>query len=94
MINARRGNVFGGIYDNYWNCIKCDSLVSISELLEDKNNDYELVSYDDINNAIVPNPDVIKIIKKHFNDDSVNPHQLKPNYLKLTEAEENRLKDD
>ena len=49
-------------------------------------------TYDKIDATIIPNPNVIKIIKKHINDKGVNPHSLKPNYLKLTEAEENRKK--
>lgn len=94
MIDARRGNVFGGIYDKDLNCLQNDSLISIDDLLRYKNNDYELLSYDKIENTIVPNPNVLKIIDKHLNDDGINPHNLKPNYLKLTEAEENRLKND
>lgn len=94
MIDARRGNVFGAIYDNKLGCIKADSLINLDELLKDKNNDYELVSYDNIEKVVKPNPNVIKIINKHMNDIGVNPHELKPNYLKLTEAEENRLKND
>ena len=35
----------------------------------------------------------MKIVKKHKNDKSVNPHLLNPNYLKNTEAEE-KLKHD
>ena len=35
-----------------------------------------------------------KIINKYIDDNGANPHNLKPNYLKLTEAEENRLKND
>jgi len=94
MIDARRGNVFAGIYNNDLNCIQNDSLISIEDLLSDKNNDYEQLSYDKIENTIVPNPSVLKIINKHINDEGINPHNLKPNYLKLTEAEENRFKND
>lgn len=94
MIDARRGNVFGAIYDTNLNCIKKDSLINKEELLKDIDDNYLLVSYDEINNSLVPNQNLIKIIKKHINDDSINPHDLKPNYLKLTEAEENRLKND
>ena len=36
----------------------------------------------------------LKIINKHKNDKSINPHSVNPNYLKLTEAEESRLKND
>ena len=32
--------------------------------------------------------DVEKIVLKHFNDKSINPHKINPIYLKLTEAEE------
>ena len=94
MIDARRDNVFAGIYNNNLNCIQNDSLISIEDLLSGKNNDYEQLSYDKIENTIVPNPDVLRIINNHINDEGINPHNLKPNYLKLTEAEENRLKND
>lgn len=96
MIDARRGNIFSGIYDNELNCIKSDSLVNIKEFIKDLDNQYEFVSCDNlgIDNIIKPNIDVLKIIKKHLNDKSINPHNLNPNYLKLTEAEENKLKND
>lgn len=94
MIDARRGNVFAGIYDTNLNCIKEDLLINKDELLKNINNDYELVSYDRFEGVIEPKTSVLKIINKHINDKGVNPHNLKPNYLKLTEAEENRLKND
>lgn len=94
MIDARRGNAFAGIYTNTLECIMDDTLTSLEELLKDKSDNYEFVSYDNIENVIKPLPDVIKIIDKHVNDTSVNPHELKPNYLKLTEAEEKRLLND
>lgn len=96
MIDARRGNVFAGIYDNNLNNIKSDSLITLNDLLNEINDDYELISYDNLNldNVIKPKINTLKIIKKHINDKGVNPHNLNPNYLKLTEAEENRLKND
>ena len=93
MIDARRNNVFAGIYDNNLNCIKEDKLISRDEL-SSINEDYEFVSYDNIAGVIKPNIDVLKIINKHINDKGINPHNLNPNYLKLTEAEENKLKND
>ena len=95
MIDARRNNVFAGIYDNNLNCIKEDKLISIEEI-SNLNSDYEFVSYDNIKleNVIKPNIDVLKIINKHINDEGINPHNLNPNYLKLTEAEKNKLKND
>ena len=86
MIDARRGNVFAGVYDKDLNCVKKDILINIEEMLKELNFNYEILSYD--------NPNVIKIIEKHENDKVVNPHNLNPNYLKLTEAEENKLKND
>ena len=94
MIDARRGNVFAGIYTNSLDCVMNDTLISIDELLKDKTENYQLVSYDNILNSNKPLPNVIKIINKYFNDSGVNPHELKPNYLKLTEAEEKRLLND
>ncbi len=94
MIDARRGNVFAGIYTNTLDCVMKDTLISVEELLKDKSDNYELLSYDNILNVIKPVPSVIKIINKHINDEGINPHELKPNYLKLTEAEEKRLLND
>ena len=75
------------------NCIKEDKLISRDEL-SNLDEDYEFVSYDNIAGVIKPNIDVLKIINKHINDKGINPHNLNPNYLKLTEAEENKLKND
>ena len=93
MIDARRGNVFGAIYDKKLDCIKKDKLININELINNLNSDYEFISYDNISqkDVIKPNIDVIKIVNKHKNDKGINPHNLNPNYLKLTEAEENKL---
>ncbi len=84
IIDARRGNVFAGIYDNDLNIIKNDQFISYDKLKEELTDDYEIFGLDDKN--IKPN--LIKIIQKHITDQSINPHLLKPNYLKLTEAEE------
>ena len=91
MIDARRGNVFAGVYDNKLNLVKSEGLYNLDELISQFNDDYELVSYDNliIKNLIKPDIDIIKIINKHSNDKNINPHKLNPRYLKLTEAEEN-----
>lgn len=96
IIDARRGNAFLGVYDKELNIIKADRLVNLKEFTNMLNDDYEFISYDDVDvNLIVkPKIDVLKIIKKHLNDKGINPHNLNPNYLKLTEAEENRHKND
>ena len=96
-IDARRENGYLGLYDKDLNIIKNDQFCNINDFLK-KNclkDNYVLVTYDDINveNRVFPNINIIKIVKKHKNDKSVNPHLLNPNYLKNTEAEE-KLKHD
>lgn len=85
LIDARRGNVFAGVYDEELNSIIEDQLISLDKLktiINDK--DYEIISEEN-NNIDV---DIIKVIEKHKNDNPINPHNLNPKYLKLTEAEE------
>jgi tRNA threonylcarbamoyl adenosine modification protein YeaZ len=97
MIDARRDCVYAGIYDNQLNIILEDSYISLEslkrELPKDKN--ITFITDDNIdyfNNKKNSNIDVIKIVKKHRDDDSINPHLVNPRYLKMTEAEANLLK--
>lgn len=93
LIDARRGYVFAGIYDNHLNCIMNDAYIKLDDLLEKIENDKSTtyVSLDNFDlETILPEYNVNKIIEKHFNDTSINPHSLNPNYLKKTEAEEKR----
>ena len=84
LINARRGYVFAGTYDAELNVIYPDSYILMSDNLKKP-----YISYDKFDFAVEkPIVDVLKVIRKHENNKSVNPHSLKPNYLKLTEAEE------
>lgn len=94
MIDARRGNVFVGVYDNELNCIEEDKLISLESILFNKNKDYTIISYDNIADSIKPHINVSKVILKHKNDKPLVAHSLNPHYLKLTEAEENKLKND
>ena len=96
LIDARRGNVYAGIYDTELNAIVEDKLVSINDILRYDNSEYTFVSNDEIKgiNTIKPDTDILKIVNKHMNDEGIIAHNLKPQYLKLTEAEENRLKND
>lgn len=87
MIDARRGNVFAGIYDNELNNIYNDKLVSYEQLSKMLDDNYEQISYD-FDKMVNPEINILKVINKHLNDEPTNPHLLNPNYLKLTEAEE------
>ena len=95
MIDARRNNVFAGVYDLNLNSVMEDCLINKDELYQKIDmEDSVMLSYDAIECSVKPEINIIKVISKHFNDLGINPHKLKPNYLKLTEAEENRLKND
>ena len=84
LIDARRGYVYAGKYDDNLNALTQDSYIPLNSL-ETK---YKFISYDNIENSIKPEIDIIKVIKKHENETGINPHKLNPKYLKLTEAEE------
>lgn len=97
LIDARRDYVYAGIYDHVLKSNKKDSHILlekfIEELPQDKNMMY--VSYDSfpLENVIKPQIDIIKVIQNHKLDEGINPHHVNPNYLKMTEAEENYLKE-
>lgn len=92
-IDARRDFVYAGVYDKNLNKVFDDSHISIEKLIDNiKNNieDCEFVSYySTLSNSILPNINIEKIVEKHKNDIGINPHNVVPNYLKKTEAEEN-----
>lgn len=90
MIDCRRGNVYAGIYDSNLNIVKEESFCSY-ESLRDYFDDSTIVSFNEFDNSIMPKLDVIKIVNRHINDNSINCHLVKPNYLKKTEAEERLL---
>ena len=87
LIDARRGFVYAGGYDSALNSIMKDKYVSLDSI--DLSIYNEIVSYDNLDKVFVPNPNIIKIINK-YKDNTMNPHIVNPNYLKLTEAEENK----
>lgn len=92
LIDARRGCVYTGIYNNELEVIKEPKYISLETFLEQNNkiiNDCSMISYDDImENIENPVIDIEKIVLKHKDDKSLNPHEVNPEYLKLTEAEE------
>ena len=96
IIDARRGYCYGAIYDND-NCLLKDSYISLEKLkmfLIGLNKEYVLVSNDSFSfNVEKYNPDILKIVNKYQNKETINPHLVNPLYLKLTEAEENRIKE-
>ncbi len=94
IINARRGFVFAAIYDEKQNCILKPQHIKITELRKelDKLGDYEIISndeFDEFNNIKKYNPNILKIVDYIKDKKEISPHAVNPEYLKLTEAEEN-----
>ena len=83
LLDARRGYVYGAIYDQDLNVYFNEEYILLSQLEKEYPKDYTIID------GVNMNVDLLKIIKKHEFDQPINPHSLKPNYLKKTEAEEN-----
>ena len=100
-IDARRGFVYASIYDNQNDkfvmhekhidlnvlLVALESIQGTTTFITNDNIavDYNIKAYD---------PDISKIVANVMNRESINPHAIDANYLKLTEAEENKLKEE
>lgn len=89
LIDARHDHVYAGMYDAALNSVMEDCYTSIGEIIPKINEDAVVISSDSFDfETMIPNPNIPLIIERHKNDAPINPHELKPNYLKRTEAEE------
>lgn len=97
IINARREACYASIFDGD-NCILEGEYLTLEKLkmmLIGLNKEYVFISNDKFSfDTVKYNPDVLNIVLYYQNKEEINPHLVNPNYLKLTEAEENRLKND
>ena len=93
MIDARRGYVYAGVYDQDLNTLTEDKHILLEDFLN-INKDVEYISYDSFEHisTTLPNIDFEKIILKNKDKKQIEHEVLTPNYLKLTEAEENLRK--
>ena len=94
LIDARRGYVYAGVYKNGQIIFKNQyiKLCKLIDYLETLNEEYLFISndkFDDLENIINYNPNILNIILFSKNKPSISPHLIEPTYLKLTEAEEN-----
>ena len=93
LIDARRGFVYGALYDNDINPIIDDIHIPLDELTK-KSNDYSpitVITNNEIEteyNISSYEPDILKIVTYFKNKEGLNPHMINPIYLKKTEAEE------
>lgn len=90
IINARRGYVYAGIYDNNYNVVMEDCYISLEEL-SNKVSEFDSVIYvssNGFNDSIEYVPNVEKIFKYLNMDNVSDSFSFVPNYLKRVEAEE------
>ena len=93
LIDARRGYVYAGVYDRDLNIVVDERHVLLDDFL-DMNNNVSYVSYDSFEHisVIEPNINFEKLIIKNKDKEQIAHQVLTPNYLKMTEAEENLLR--
>lgn len=96
MLNARRGYVYTGIYSKDNELLFDNSYIKLDEFMNSLNklDNYKIISNDEEIelDKIEYNPNILEIVSYYKNKESINPHELNPNYLKKTAAEE--AKDD
>lgn len=95
IIDARRGFVFAAIYNSDNQEMLSPQHIKLTDLMKKlENKDYIFITNDEIeeiDNKVTYNPDIQKIVDYVKDKANINPHLVNPNYLKLTEAEENKL---
>lgn len=94
LIDARHKAVYGALYDHNGQVVISGKYTPLEALLEALPSKKTIViaSKDKFElqyPVIEPKKDIMAIIRRHMHDAGINPHQLNPNYLKRTEAEEN-----
>ena len=99
MIDARRGYVFAGIYDQNGTAVMNNQYIlktSLEVAMDQLPGKVCIVTNDTISNDKFPvypyRPNYERIITRYENLEEIHPHLVSPEYLKRTEAEENRLK--
>ena len=97
IINARRGYVYGAIYDGD-RTVLMEQYITLEKLkliLIGQKKDYVFISNDKFDDFGCKNydPDILKIINAFKDRGRIDSHFVNPVYLKLTEAEENKMKD-
>ncbi len=97
IINARRESCYAAIYNNEERVLD-GSYMTIEKLklfLIGLKKDYLFVSNDSFSfETMKYDPDILNIVLFFKDKECINPHMVNPLYLKLTEAEENRLNND
>ena len=96
IIDARRNACYAAIYNGN-ECILEGEYLTLEKLflfLKGLQKDYVFISNDKfLFDTIKYEPDILKIVLKYQDRKEIPAHIVNPLYLKLTEAEENKLKE-
>ena len=89
VIRDKGNRLYYGIYDKDYNDIVTDKYNYLEVFEEDisKLNGKVAIVSEEGENTIKPKLDIIKLME-YYKDSEINPHYLKPNYLKKIEVEE------
>lgn len=96
IINARREACYAAIYDHDKKVLDGEYLTieKLKMFLMGLGKEYVFISNDSFPFETEKyDPDILNIVLSFKDKESINPHLVNPVYLKLTEAEENRLKE-
>ena len=97
IINARHNSCYAAIYDKD-RVIQDGMYMNLDKLqliLTGLNKEYIFVSNDDFDfDTLNFKPNYKRIIEKYKDKEIVSAHLVNPNYMKLTEAEESKLKEE
>lgn len=97
IINARREACYAAIFDGDKNILNGEymTIEKLKMILLGLNKDYIFISNDSFPFEVEKySPDILNIVLYYKDKENINPHMVNPVYLKLTEAEENRLRND
>ena len=93
-IDARRGYVFAGIYNNNNEVVLENQYIKfedLQEIVKNLNSPYTFISNDKlIEEQTEYKPDILEIVNYSKSKEEINPHAVNPIYLKKTEAEETK----
>ena len=89
IIRDKGNRLYYGIYDKDYNDIVTDKYNYLEVFEEDmsKLKGKVAIISEDGENTIKPKLDIVKLME-YYKDSEINPHYLKPNYLKKIEVEE------
>lgn len=95
IIDARRDYSYAAIYDKE-KCILKPQHIANDKIMEVLStlDQYMIITNDDTSlpgEKCSYDPDIESIVNKYVEKESINPHLVNPEYLKLTEAEESRM---